>query len=101
MLRFHIVLIQNNFAYIDLTLFSDVWGVSRKDIGLIFMLFFTYFQILVTFILNIRIRCGGSKLKKLEKCDFYAILTRNINAKQLKKTIGSCYTEFKKFFKQH
>ena len=46
-------------------------------------------------------RCGGSKLKKLEKCDFYAILTRNINAKQLKKTIGSCYTEFKKFFKQH
>ena len=71
------------------------WGVSRKDIGLIFMLFFTCFQILVTFILNIRIRCGGSKLKKLGKCDFYAIL----NGKQLKKTIGSCYTEFKNFFK--
>ena len=28
-------------------------------------------------------RCGGSKLKKLEKCDFYAILSRNIKGKLL------------------
>ena len=51
------------------------------------MLFFTYFQILVTFILNIRMKYGGSKLKYLEKCDFYAILTRNINGKLLKKLL--------------
>ena len=74
MLRFHIVIIKNNFAYIDLTLFSDFWGVLRKNIGLIFMLFFTYFQILVTFILNIRMKYGGVKVEITEKCDFYAIL---------------------------
>ena len=32
-------------------------------------------------------RHGGSKMKKLEKCDYYATSTRNINGKQLKKTI--------------
>ena len=49
--------------------------------------FFTYFPILVTFILNIRMKYGGSKLKYAEKCDFYAILTRNINGKLLKKLL--------------
>ena len=57
------------------------------------MLFFTYFQILVTFILNIRIRCGGSKLKKLKKCDFYAIL----NGKQLKKLLEVVTQNLKSF----
>ena len=32
-------------------------------------------------------RHGGSKLKKLEKYDYYATLTRNINGKELKKLL--------------
>ena len=42
-------------------------------------------------------RCGGSKLKKLEKCDFYAILTRNINGKLLKKRLEVVTQNFKVF----
>ena len=57
------------------------------------MLFFTYFQILVTFILNIRIKYVGSKLKKVEKCDFYAIL----NGKQLKKLLEVVTQNLKSF----
>ena len=52
---------------------------------------------LLTFILNIRMRCGGSKLKKLEKCDFYAIL----NGKQLKKLLEVVTQNLKSFSNQN
>ena len=38
-------------------------------------------------------RCGGSKLKKLEKCDFYAIL----NGKQFKKLLEVVTQNLKSF----
>ena len=57
------------------------------------MLFFTNFQILVTFILNKRIKCGGLKFKNLKKCDFYAIL----NGKQLKKLLEVVTQNLKSF----
>ena len=42
-------------------------------------------------------RYGGSKLKKLEKCDFYAILTRNINGELLKKLLKAVTQNLKSF----
>ena len=38
-------------------------------------------------------RCGGSKLQKVEKCDFYAIL----NGKQLKKLLEVVTQNLKSF----
>ena len=43
-------------------------------------------------------RCGGSKLKKPEKCDFYQLFNHltndisNYNVLSIEKTIGSCFT---------
>ena len=44
---------------------------------------------------------GGVEVEITGEMRFFAILTRNVNDKLLKKTIEICYTEFKKFFKAH
>ena len=82
MLRFHIVIIQNNFAQIDLTLFSDVWGVPRKGIGLIFMLFFYLFSNFSNIYTQHTNEIWGVKVEITGKMRFYAILTPSINGKQ-------------------